>query len=114
LLEKLVERLDPILRDDPPKWEDEKGWKPYRSEATDPPIIDLVDFLAGMACQERGGYIANSMAERAVLYSDSEDDGRRQYAKRLARALLDEKCEGAKKLTDGWRAELEKLVAVAE
>ncbi len=112
LLAKLIERLDPILRDDPPEWEDEDNWKRYRSEATAPPIDDLVDFLAGMACGDPGGYIANSLAQRAARYS--VDENRRQYAKPLAKALLDENCEGAKALTDKTRAKLRELVSVAE
>ena len=112
LLAKVIERLDPILRDDPPEWRDEESWKRYRSEATDPPIVDLVDFLAGMACQDRAGHIAKTMAQQAVLYSKIK--GRRQYAMPLAEALLDENCEGTKALSDERRAALENLVSAAE
>ena len=65
-----------------------------------------------MACGERGGYIAKSMAQRAVRYFKDED--RREYVKPLAEALLDENCEGAKALTDEKRAQLRELVAAAE
>jgi hypothetical protein len=36
LLESVMDRLDPILRDDPPKWEDEDRWRRYISLATEP------------------------------------------------------------------------------
>ncbi len=49
------------------------------------------------------------MAQQAVRYS--KDEGRRQYAKPLASALLDENCEGAKALTDETRAKLRELVS---
>ena len=66
-----------------------------------------------MACGDRGGYIANSMAQRAVRYT-RYSGVRRPYAKPLAEALLDEKCEGAKALTDETRATLKNLVSAAE
>jgi len=54
------------------------------------------------------------MAERAWRYSKGME-GRRQYGKPLAEALLDEKnCEGAKALTDETRAALENLVSAVE
>ncbi len=108
----MIERLDPILRDDPPEWQDEDKWSQYVSQATEPDTGELVPFLADMACGERGGYIANAMAKRAVRYSKDVD--RRQYGKPLAEALLDEKCEGAKALTDETQAKLRELVSAAE
>ena len=73
---------------------------------------EFVPFLAGMACRDRGGHIANNMARRALRYS--RDTGRRHYAKPLAEALLDENCQGAKALTDETRGRLENLVAATE
>ncbi len=113
--EQLLARfhLDPILRDGATEWKHEDKWNQYVSQAREPPPDELVDFLADMACGDRGGYIANSMAKRAVRYS--ADEGRRQYGKPLAEALLDEKnCEGAKALTDETRAALRELVSAAE
>ena len=101
-----------LKRDDPPEWADEDKWSQYVSQATKPDPDELVPFLAEMACGDRDGYIANSMAQRAVCYS--QDEGRRQYAKPLAEALLDENCEGAKVLTDETRATLKNLVSAAE
>ncbi len=111
LLAKLIERLDPILRDDPPEWEDEDKWNQYRSQVTEPPPDKLASFLAKLACGDRGGYIANSMAQRAVRYSEDLDEDRRQYAKPLASALLNEKCEGVKALSDETRAKLRELLS---
>jgi hypothetical protein len=112
LLERVMDRLDPIQRDDPPKWDDEEKWRQSIAGATEPSPGEFVPFLAGMACRDRGGHIANNMARRALRYS--RDTGRRHYAKPLAEALLDENCQGAKALTDETRGRLENLVAATE
>jgi hypothetical protein len=50
------------------------------------------------------------MAKRAM----GEDVSEPPYGKPLARAHLDENCEGAKALTDETRAELRELVSAAK
>ena len=70
---------------------------------------EIVQFLADMACGDPKGHITIVIAERATDFS--QDAAKRQYAKPLARALLNEKCEGARALTEDMRATLENLVA---
>ena len=62
LLERLLDRLNPILRDDPPKWDDENSWSRYVSQAKEPSPDEIVQFLADMACRDPGGHIANGIA----------------------------------------------------
>jgi hypothetical protein len=105
LLERLLDRLKPILKDDPAKWEDEDSWSRYVSQAKEPSSDEIVQFLAAMACddtEDTEGFIADRMARRV-------EDGRRPYAKPLAKALLNENCKGAKALTDETRATLERI-----
>jgi len=110
--ELLIERLKPILRDDPPKWEDEPRWSRYVSQAKESSPDELIRFLAGIACGDSRGHIANGIARRAEFYSIGER--KRHYAKPLARALLQESCEGVKALTDERRATLEALGSAPE
>jgi hypothetical protein len=105
LLERLLDRLKPILKDDPAKWEDEDSWSRYVSQAKEPSSDEIVQFLAAMACddtEDTEGFIADRMARRV-------EDGRRPYAKPFAKALLNENCKGAKALTDETRATLERI-----
>ena len=104
LLKILLDRLNPILRDDPEKWEDEDKWKQYVGQAKEPSEEEFAQFIADMACHDREGHIARAMASRA------EDFSRRTklLAKLLAKALLDENCDGAKALPDEARATLER------
>ncbi len=105
LLERLLDRLKPILQDDPAKWEDEDSWSRYVSQAKEPSSDEIVQFLAAMACddtEDTEGFIADRMARRV-------EDGRRPYAKPFAKALLNENCKGAKALTDETRATLERI-----
>ena len=105
LLERLLDRLKPILQDDPAKWEDEESWSRYVSQAKEPSPDEIVQFLAAMACddtEDTEGFIADRMARRI-------EDGRRPYAKPFAKALLNENCKGAQALTDEMRATLERI-----
>ena len=105
LLERLLDRLKPILQDDPAKWEDEESWSRYVSQAKEPSPDEIVPFLAAMACddtEDTEGFIADRMARRI-------EDGRRPYAKPFAKALLNENCKGAHALTDEMRATLERI-----
>ena len=105
LLERLLDRLKPILQDDPAKWEDEESWSRYVNQAKEPSPDEIVQFLAAMACddtEDTEGFIADRMARRI-------EDGRRPYAKPFARALLNENCKGAQALTDEMRATLERI-----
>ncbi|MGA7545221.1 MAG: pentapeptide repeat-containing protein [Methyloceanibacter sp.] len=105
LLERLLDRLKPILQDDPAKWEDEDSWSRYVSQAKEPSPDEIVQFLAAMACddtEDTEGFIADRMARRV-------EDGKRPYAKPFAKALLNENCKGAKALTDETRATLERI-----
>ena len=109
LLKELLDRLNPILQDDPEKWEDEGKWSRYIGQAKESSPDEIVQFLADMACGDPKGHITIVIAERATDFS--QDAAKRQYAKPLARALLNEKCEGARALTEDMRATLENLVA---
>jgi uncharacterized protein YjbI with pentapeptide repeats len=114
LLGTLLDRLDPILRDNPPPWEDEDRWSAFISQAKEeePSADEIVQFLAGMACDDTEGYIASRMARRVEVYS--KDDGRRPYAKPFASALLNENCKGGKALSFEMRATLENLGSAPE
>ena len=111
LLQRLLDRLNPILRDDPPKWDDENSWRLYVSQKKPSPPAEIVQFLADMACRDPTGPIANAMSFRALSYGTR---GQYDYAKPLAQALLQESCRGAKALTDEMRGWLENLVSAAE
>jgi uncharacterized protein YjbI with pentapeptide repeats len=107
LLTSLLDRLNPILRNYPPKWDDKDSWIEYVSQAKEPSPDELGQFLADITCKDPEGNIAIAMAERAEHFS--QDDGKRRYAKPLAIALLNEKCDGAKALTDEIRAILKNM-----
>jgi hypothetical protein len=103
----VIARLDPILRHEPPNWEDAKSWEDYAGNAKAPSPEDLARFHAGLACDDGEGYIATSLAGRAKKF-DAEHF-KKDYAKPLARALLDETCKGGKALTSETRAALKNL-----
>jgi uncharacterized protein YjbI with pentapeptide repeats len=107
LLQSLRQRLDQILRDDPPTWE--ADWLSQYSQATDPAPDEYVPFLIKTACEDPGGYIVISMADRVERYT--KDKGRYPYAQPLAEALRTEPCAGAKVLTNEERARLKYLSA---
>ena len=103
----VIARLDPILRHEPPNWEDAKSWEDYAGNAKAPSPEDLARFHAGLACDDGEGYIATSLAGRAKEF-DAEHF-KKDYAKPLVRALLDETCKGGKALTSETRAALKNL-----
>jgi hypothetical protein len=109
LLRRLVQRLYPILRDDPPQWVDEGTWSRY-SKAGEPPPDELAHYLAGMACERDDTTpITEGLAIRAKIWS--EDDDKRRYVKPLAEALLKADCKGATTLSEETRAKLQNYVA---
>ena len=107
----VLARLDPILRHEPPNWEDAKSWEDYAGSARAPLPEDLARFHAGLACDDVEGYIATSLAGRAEEF-DAEHF-KNVYAKPLARALLDETCRGGRSLTSETRAVLKNLAGVS-
>ena len=88
LQQPIIRRLLPILRDYPEKWEDESKWSQYVPKG---PSHELVEFLADLVCDDPDGYIAFSMAQRVETLDE-------RYSKPLAKALLDESCEGVRRL----------------
>jgi hypothetical protein len=107
----VIARLDPILRHEPPNWEDAKNWEGYAGNAKTSSPEDLARYHAGLACEEGEGYIATSIAKRAKEF-DAEHF-KTDYAKPLARALLDETCKGGKALTSETRAALKNLAGMS-
>ena len=108
VLAVVMSRLDEILRDEPPSWDDGNSWTDYVGKAKEPSAEELARFHAQLACDDTEGSIANSMAARAAA-SESEQFGK-AYAKAFAAALLDETCKGGKALTRETRAALKNLV----
>ena len=128
LLERLMDRLDPVLRDEPPKWETEVRWSRYISEAKEPSSEEFAQLLTNMTCMDPEGedglalttrtkieeetsrrMLARGLAQRAVYYSS--DDSRGHYAKALAEALLTSNCVGAKGLSDEVRTILDSVAS---
>ena len=126
VLSFVTSRLDPILRDDPPNWEDgDTAWHEYVNKAKEqePSADRIVQFIAGMACDDTEGYIANRMARRVIEQAEQAAETkasssfthfREGYAKPFASALLNENCQGGKALTDEMRAALENLGSAPE
>jgi uncharacterized protein YjbI with pentapeptide repeats len=112
VLTVVTARLDQILRNDPPDWEDGSSWQDYVSTAKEPSTEELARFHAELACDDTEGTIANSMARRAKAF-ETEHFGK-GYAKPFATALLSENCKGGKALTDKTRAALKNLVSAPE
>jgi uncharacterized protein YjbI with pentapeptide repeats len=104
LLKEVLDTLNPILRKDPEKWDDEDKWRRFIEQGHQPAPDVIAGFLAHIACEEPEGHIALVIAEKTKNVS-------RDYAKPLAKLLLSDTCEGAKALTKETRASLEKLGA---
>jgi uncharacterized protein YjbI with pentapeptide repeats len=116
VLQEVMERLDPLLRDDPPKWTDNERWRRYISDAQDPPIDEVVDFLVSLACNDPGGHIARALAQRAELDSEGPVLSRMQgpHTKPLATALLYAKCKSANALTSEVRKKLRDIISIRQ
>ena len=114
LLEYLMQRLDPILRDDPQNWDDQAKWNRYVSEAKEPSPDELARYLVGIACAEGDdtAQIARKLSKRVFTCTViCRGDVRRYYVKPLAEALLKANCKGERILTEETRARLESLVS---
>jgi hypothetical protein len=112
LLAVVMSRLDGILRDVPPNWDDANDWTVFTGTANDPSGGRLARFHADLACNDVDGTIANRMAARATEFAPEDlPDG---YAKVFARALLDKSCKGGQALTKEGRASLKALIAAPE
>ena len=59
VLPVVTARLDEILRNDPPNWEDGNSWTDYVSTAKEPSAEELARFHAELACDDTEGTIAN-------------------------------------------------------
>ena len=112
VLTVVTARLDQILRNDPPDWEDGSSWQDYVSTAKEPSTEELARFHAELACDDTEGTIANSMAGRAKAF-ETEHFGK-GYAKPFATALLSENCKGGKALAGETRAALKNRVSAPE
>jgi hypothetical protein len=112
VLTVVTARLDQILRNDPPDWEDGSSWQDYVSTAKEPSTEELARFHSELACDDTEGTIANSMAGRAKAF-ETEHFGK-GYAKPFATALLSENCKGGKALAGETRAALKNLVSAPE
>ncbi len=66
LLAVVMSRLDEILRDEPPDWDDANDWTVFTGTAKDPSPRELARFHAALACNDSEGTIANRMAARAT------------------------------------------------
>ena len=67
MLAVVTSRLDPILRDDPPNWDDRDAHD-YVNKAKEPSAEELARFHADLACDNSEGCIANSLAGRAAAF----------------------------------------------
>jgi hypothetical protein len=112
VLTVVTARLDEILRNEPPNWDDGNSWQDYVSKAKEPSAEELARFHAELACDDTEGTIANSMAGRAKAF-ETEHFGK-GYAKPFASALLDENCKGGQALTRETRAALKNLLSAPE
>jgi Pentapeptide repeats (8 copies) len=112
VLTVVTARLDQILRNEPPNWEDGNSWQDYISKTREPTAEELARFHAALACDDTEGTIANSIAGRAAAF-ETEHFGK-GYAKPFAHALLDETCKGGKALNRETRAALMTLASAPE
>jgi hypothetical protein len=112
VLAVVMSRLDEVLRNEPPSWDDESSWSEYLGNAKEPSAAELARFHAALACDDTEGSVATSMAARATELA-TEPSGK-AYAKAFAAALLDETCKGGKALTAQTRAALKTLVSAPE
>ena len=78
-------RLDQIVRNEPPDWQDGNSWQEYVSKAKEPSAEELARFHADLACDDTEGYVANSLAGRAAAF-ETEHFGK-GYAKPFASAF---------------------------
>jgi len=108
----VIARLDQILRNEPPNWDDGTSWEEYARSAKAPSPQELARYHAELACDDTDGTIATGMAARAKEF-ETEHFGK-GYAKPLAAALLDETCKGGKALTGEARTALKSLASAPE
>jgi len=108
VLAVVMSRLDEILRNEPPHWEDGRSWQDFAGNTKEPSAEELARFHAQLACDDIEGSIANSMAARAATVAAAPFS--KGYAKPFASALLDESCKGGKALNATTRAALKNLV----
>jgi uncharacterized protein YjbI with pentapeptide repeats len=112
VLPVVLSRLDEILSNEPPNWDDANSWTDYVGKAKQPSAEELARFHAELACADTEGTIAGSMAGRAIE-SATEPFGK-AYAKAFAATLLDENCKGGRALTPETRATLKDLASAPE
>jgi hypothetical protein len=112
VLSIVMARLDEILRNEPPNWEDANSWADYARNAKEPSAEELGRFHGGLACDDAEGTIASTLARRATKLESEQF--RKAYAKSLASALLDESCKGGKALNAATRAVLKTLASTPE
>ena len=112
VLPVVTARLDEILRNEPPSWDDGNSWTDYVGKAKEPSAEELARFHAELACGDTEGAIAISMAGRAAAFET--EHSAKGYAKPFASALLDENCKGGKVLIRETRAALKNLVSAPQ
>ena len=112
VLPVVTARLDEILRNEPPSWDDGNSWTDYVGKAKEPSAEELARFHAELACGDTEGTIAISMAGRAAAFET--EHSAKGYAKPFASALLDENCKGGKVLIRETRAALKNLVSAPQ
>ena len=109
VLAVVMSRLDEILRNEPPVWDDGTSWTDYVRTAKEPSAGELARFHAELACGDTEGSVASRMAGGAKEIET--EHFREGYAKPLASALLDATCKGGTALTAETRAALKNLVS---
>jgi uncharacterized protein YjbI with pentapeptide repeats len=109
VLAVVMSRIDEILRNEPPHWEDGSSWQDLAGNTKEPSAEELARFHAALACNDSEGTVATSMTARAQTVA-AEPFGK-VYAKSFASALLDENCEGGKALTAETRTALKNLAS---
>ena len=112
VLPVVTARLDEILRNEPPSWDDGNSWTDYVGKAKEPSAGELARFHAELACGDTEGTIAISMAGRAAAFET--EHSAKGYAKPFASALLDENCKGGKVLIRETGAALKNLVSAPQ
>ena len=112
VLPVVTARLDEILRNEPPSWDDGNSWTDYVGKAKEPSAEELARFHAELACGDTEGTIAISMAGRAAAFET--EHSAKGYAKPFASALLDQNCKGGKVLIRETRAALKNLVSAPQ
>ena len=112
VLPVVTARLDEILRNEPPSWDDGNSWTDYVGKAKEPSAEELARFHAELACGDTEGTIAISMAGRAAAFET--EHSAKGYAKPFASALLDQNCKGGKVLIRETGAALKNLVSAPQ